>query len=66
MLSEEKDITIHIFTATGQLVHQSNQSFGVGTHLIELDQSVFQQAGMYIYQIQQGKRVESGKLIKQE
>lgn len=66
VLSEKKDLNIRIFTVNGQLIYQDKQSFDIGTNLIKLDQNVFKESGMYIYQIEQGARIESGKLIKQQ
>jgi len=65
VLSEAQELNISVFTAAGKRIYQSTQLFDMGTNLIKLDKTVFNESGMYIYQIQQGDRVESGKLIKQ-
>ena len=63
-LSTTQDLTISIVNATGQQVYQVNQTFEAGDHQVQLEENIFTQTGLYIYQVQYGDKLISGKLIK--
>ncbi len=65
VLTEKGAINLQVFTATGQQIHQQEQVYEAGAHLITLHQQLFSEAGMYIYKIKVGEQIEQGKLIRQ-
>jgi len=64
VLSDTQDLNINIVNSTGQQVYQLNQSFEAGNHQLQLEENIFRQPGLYIYYVQYGDKLISGKLIK--
>ena len=64
VLAKANDLNIRILTAAGQQVYQLQQTFDAGAHHLPLNADVFSQAGVYIYHIQQGEHLITGKLIR--
>ena len=50
----------------GQLIYQTNQNFLAGRHNIELDRSMFPQAGVYILQLSTEYFISSRKIVIQQ
>jgi len=63
-LSATQDLTISISNATGQQVYHVNQTYEAGNHQLQLEENIFKQTGLYIYQVQYGEELITGKLIK--
>ena len=64
VLTKANDLNIRILTAAGQQVYQLQQTFEAGAHHLNFDANVFSQAGVYIYHIQHGEDLITGKLIR--
>ena len=63
-LTQTGEVSIIISTATGQQVYQLIDVFDAGQQEVQLDGSIFKETGMYIYQVQSGEQVQSGKMMK--
>lgn len=63
-ISTTQDLNIRIVNATGQQVYQLAQTFEAGNHQLHLEENIFTQAGLYIYHVQYGDKLISGKLLK--
>ena len=63
-LSHASDVNINISTATGQRIFELQDNYEAGTQEVTFDSGIFKEAGIYIYQIQSGETVVSGKMIR--
>ena len=63
-LSHASNVNITVTTAAGQRVFKLQEDFEAGSQEVTFNSGIFKEAGIYIYQIQSGETVISGKMIR--
>ncbi len=63
-LSHASDVNITVTSAAGQRVFKLQDHFEAGRQEVTFNSTIFKEAGIYIYQIQSGETVVSGKMIR--
>ena len=63
-LSQESEVYITVTNAAGQRVFKLQEYFEAGTQEVTFNSRIFKEAGVYIYQIQSGEKLVSGKMIR--
>lgn len=62
LMSENGELQLQIFSMTGQQIYQREYQLEKGKQLLEIDGHLFPKAGIYFYQISDGKHLITGKL----
>lgn len=62
LMPKSSKIQLQLFSITGQQIYQEVFELKKGKQLLELDGQLFPKAGIYIYQISDGKDLITGKL----
>lgn len=63
-LEKTGEVQLSLFNSHGQQVYEKTHSLEAGTHQIKLGADLFQQTGLYMYQLQVEEQVVMGKMMR--
>jgi hypothetical protein len=64
-LQEDVPVVLEIFETSGKRLGMTRFQPGIGAHRIEAPEAIFPHSGPYIWRIQAGRAVRSGKMIRE-
>ncbi|MCY7326976.1 MAG: T9SS type A sorting domain-containing protein, partial [Saprospiraceae bacterium] len=63
-LQQDETVRLQLTDLTGRILFQSEQMLVAGSHFLVIPATTFPQNGIYIWHIEAGNRVVSGKVVK--
>jgi len=63
-LQQDETVRLQLTDLTGRILFQSEQMLVAGSHFLVIPATTFPQNGIYIWRIEAGNRVVSGKVVK--